>query len=442
MRIKRAILLALLLILEITLERVWAEEILTLKSAIEKSLKNNHYLKSKNYEVISKEKELLISKDAFYPKIFLEEKFTNGNYNSYAVFTRLNQETLTMGNFFNPGTVTNFQTSVNLEMPLYVRELFINRDIKKSFFLSVKNELENFREEIAFQTFKAYLSVVKAKANCEMAKKSLEEAKEVYRTTKARVENGISVISDELRAYVFLKERESALIKAENDLKIAKEMLALIISEDKDFDIEERFTMDDILPELTFSINEALKNRKDLQSNKYNLEGLKKLVEIEKSKYYPKIFLGISYLNDGRNFPMKGDGSGYIAGINLRWDIFDKTRNDSKEKVIADMYKLKEMIKQMEKEIKFKVKESYLRVDEAKKRTEVAEGALKSAEETFRLIKLRYHNNLSTIVELIDAENSLNIARNSLIISQSDYYEAVGRSLFESGLFIKSLIKD
>lgn len=441
MKIKNIVLL-IVIFFQLNLGSLFAEQVLTLKSALKKSLQDNHYLKSKKYELVSKEKEMLISKDALYPKIFLEEKVTNGNYNSYAVFTRLNQETLTMTNFFNPGTVTNFQTSINLEMPIYVRELLVNKDIKKSFFLSSKSEFENFKEEIAFQTFKVYLSVLKAKANLDMVKKSLEEAKEVYRTAKLRVENGLSVTSDELRAYVHLKERESALIKAENDLKIAKEMLALIISEDKEFDVEEESIKDDILPELNISIKEALKDRKDLLSGKYSLEGLKNVVEIEKSKYYPKVFLGLSYFNDGRNFPMAGDGSGYTAGINLRWDIFDKTRTETKEKALADMYKLKEIVNQMEKEIVFKVKESYFRVEEARKRTEVSQEAVKEAEETFRLIRLRYDNNLATIVELIDAENSLNIARNSLIISKNDYYEAIGKSLFEAGLFTKSFIKE
>ncbi len=422
--------------------KLLSAETLTLSETLKKALKENHYIKAKNYEFLSKEKDLYISKYSLYPKIYLEEKFTTGNYNSYGVFTKLNQETLTMTNFFNPGTVSNFHTSINLEMPLYVRELFVNREMKKSFFLSSKNDLGNFREEIAFQAFKAYLGLLKAKAYLDMVKKSLEEAEEVYRVAKVRVKNGLAVSSDELRAFVYLKERQSALIKAENDLKIAKKALGVILSEEKDYDVLEETLKEDNLPILDDLIKEAMKNRKDLMSNKYNIEALKHLVEIEKSKYYPKVYLALSYLNDGRSFPMQGDGSGYVAGINLRWDIFDKTRNDGKDKALSEAHRLKEIVNQMEKEIIFRVKESYYRVEETKKRFELAQEALKEAEETYRLIKLRYQNDLAKILELIDAETALNIARNSIIISQYDYFEAIGKCLYEAGIFTKNIIKE
>lgn len=419
-----------------------AEESLRLREVLKKALAENHYIKSKGYDVISKEKDLNLSKYALYPKFYLEEKLTTGNYNSYAVFTRLNQETLTMGNFFNGGTVTNFQTSLNLEMPLYVKEVFLNRDVKKSFFLSSKNEFDSFKEEIAFETFKVYLRVVKAKALKNMAEKSLEEAKEVYRVSEVRVNKGMGVKSDELRAYVFLKERESQLIKAENDVEVAKRMLALMFSEDSLYDVYDENIEELLLPPLEEAIKQALVYRKDLISSRYNLEGLNSVLEIEKGRYYPKVFLSANYYNDGKNYPLGSDGSGYVAGIYLRWDIFDKTRGEGKEKALAETLKLKEFIKQKEKEVVFRVKESYLRVEEMKKRFEVAKEAIKEAEETFRLIKLRYENDLATIVELLDAENSLIVARNNFTIAKDDYYEAIGKSLFEAGLFIDNFVKE
>ena len=65
--------------------------------------------------------------------------------------------------------------------------------------------------------------------------------------------------------------------------------------------------------------------------------------------------------------------------------------------------------------------------------------AVAQAEESFRLIKLRYENNLSTMVELLDAEVALVQAKSNAIIFQSECFEAVGRTLFSAGLLLSHL---
>ncbi len=421
--------------------KLYAEVVLDLNTTILKALRENHYVKSKRYELMSKEKEFNLSKDAFFPKLYLEERFTTGNYNSYGVFTRLNQETLNMGNFLSPGTVSNFQTSLNLEMPVYVKELFINKDIKRSFFLSSKNHFDSFKEQIAFEVFKAYLGVLRAKSLKNLAEKALEESKEIHRVAILRYENGLGVKADELRAYVLKKDREVKLLKAENDLLVAKKALSLVLADENIYDVEEISFNEEIVPPLEEGVRQALIFRKELISDKLSLEGVTALIDIEKAKYYPKIFFSASYYNDSRNYPIGGDGSGYVAGVYLKWDIFDKTRSESREKAALESMRLSEVIRQKEKEIEFNVRESYVRLNEAKKRLELAKETITSAEETFRLIKVRYNNSLATMVELLDAELAVTMARNNFVMAQKDYYEALGKTLFEIGILTDRILK-
>jgi outer membrane protein TolC len=440
---RKAWLIMVLFIFIFANESVYCSEIISLKDAISTAIKSNHYVKAKEYGLFSVREEVNVSKSAFYPKLFFEERYTIGNYNSYSVFTKLNQERLTMNNFMNPGETHNFQTTIGLEMPLYLREIFMNKKIKNKLYLSSTYDFKQFQEDIGFEVFKAYIGVVRAKSMGEVAEKALDDAKEIARIASLRVKNGLGIKSDELRAFVFLKDKEVELIKAINDIEVAKRTLGLVLSKELGFDV----TGEDLsilfhLPPLEDAIKTAVESRKDLISQSYNVAIAKDSVEINKSKYYPKVFLSANYYNDDKSAPLGRDGSGYIAGVYLRWDLFDKTRYDEIKRSNYEYEKAKEYLNQKIKEVKFRVNESYLRVEEARKRLDVAKEALKHAEETFRLIKLRYENNLSTMVEMLDAEVALVSSKTNYVNAEMGYIEALGKALYESGIFLQSILKE
>ncbi len=439
---KKRVLTAIIFFVSVFLPAfVKADEKYSLKEIIELALKNNHYVRAKHFGVLSADKDLSSSYSSFYPKLTLEEKFTTGDQTSYAVFTKLNQGTLSAASFLNPGSATNFQTTFTVEMPVYVKELHLVKDTKKLSLFSVTKDFERFQEEIAFRVFQSYLNVNKAKAYRDIALKSVDEAKEVYRIAKLRAETGTGLKSDELRALVFLKERESMLIKAENEVNIARTALGLLVSQDSFIDTSNSEVIELKLPDFEQLKTVIYESRKDYIAKTFDVENANKYYELEKARFYPKLYLSGSYFNDGRNLPLGSDGSGYVVGLAMRWELFDRKRGDDEAKMRYEALKAKEFLKQFEKEMVFNLKVSYLRVDEAKKRLDVAKEAVAQAEETFRLIKLRYDNNLSTIVELLDAELSLVTARNNVVLAENEYMEAVGKTLYEAGVFLKS-VKD
>ncbi len=420
----------------------WAsgEQVLTLKDAISIAIKSNHYVKAKEFSLFSVKKDNEMAMDQFYPKLYLEEKFTKGNYNSYSVFTKLNQERLTMDKFFNPREVNNFQTTIGIEMPVYIRELFINKKIKNRLYLASENDFKRFQEDIAFQVFSSYINVIKAKAMLYVSEKALEDAKEVYAISQKRVKNGVGIKADELRAYVFMKEKEAETIKAKNDLLLSKRALGLTLSVEEAFDVVDLSEKIFLLPPMEETLKSVQLNRKDLIAEIQYLDTARDNIEINRSKFYPKIFLSANYFNDDKSAPFGRDGSGYIAGLYLRWDIFDKTRYDEVKKSEYEYGKAKEYINQREKEIRFRVYESYLRVQEAKEKLEVAKNAVKEAEETFRLIRIRYDNNLATMVEILDAEVALFSAKANIVNAETEYIKALGKALHESGIFLKTVL--
>ena len=99
------------------------------------------------------------------------------------------------------------------------------------------------------------------------------------------------------------------------------------------------------------------------------------------------------------------------------------------------------MLESATKDIKYQLKESYVRRDEAGKHLEVARNAVQDAEETVRLLTRRYENSLATLVELLDAQTALNQARANLVDTEAGYALAGGQVYYMTGTFVKEILK-
>ena len=99
------------------------------------------------------------------------------------------------------------------------------------------------------------------------------------------------------------------------------------------------------------------------------------------------------------------------------------------------------MLESTTQEVRYQLKESYIRREEAAKRLEVTRHALLDAEETVRLLAKRYENSLATLVELLDAQTALNQTRANLVDTEAGYILAGGQVYYMMGTFVKEMLK-
>ena len=67
------------------------------------------------------------------------------------------------------------------------------------------------------------------------------------------------------------------------------------------------------------------------------------------------------------------------------------------------------------------------------------EHALKAAEEGRRLVRTRYENSLSTMVDLLDVQTNLDASRANVVEKEGAYLTAVANLGFQSGTILKDL---
>jgi len=124
---------------------------------------------------------------------------------------------------------------------------------------------------------------------------------------------------------------------------------------------------------------------------------------------------------DNPTFVSGGGGNNWVAGIEVQVDLFQGGARRAKlqheqamqEKVAA----LKEAVRDA---IRLEVQRAYYDFDAARQQVEVAKAAIAQAQESLRITQNRYESGVSTITDLLSAEEAASR-------SQTDYWQTVCR---------------
>lgn len=426
-----------------------AVQSLTLKEAIGTALEKNHLVKAASHHAEAARQGIAMAESHYYPSVSFEETFAASNAPTQAFMMKLDEARFTQNDFLtnnlnHPAAYHDFRTALTVNQPLYrpstapVRELAARESEKQDL------ALEAARQDTAFQVFAFYLEVQKAAAQLQAADRAIKDARENMRLATVRRDAGVGLLSDELRARTHLSSVEQRLISARNNLELAKMRLANVVGLDngQEIDIAEPATV----PIPAFSpenlVTTALESRKELQQYRADLGRSEAALKLARSAYLPELGAFASYQMNANNAPFGVDNDAWMAGVSLKWQIFDGLRRyRDRDRAVAERSAAAESLEQSSRDVTLQAQESRLRREEMGKRLEVARHALQDAEETVRLLTRRFENSLATMVELLDAQNALNQVRSDLAESEANYVLAGGRVYYATGTFLKEIMK-
>ncbi len=442
------IIYAMLLLSAATVE---AETIkLSLKDAITQALENNNQIKAAHFSSHAAQQGIATAGSRYFPAISFEEALVATNSPSSAFIMKLDESRFNSADFANPDSVNHpstrhdFKTAVTIQQPLFVPSLSPLKEIAVKDAYKSGLELEAVRQSVAFQVFYAYLEVQKGDAQLKAAESAVAEARENMRLATVRTVTGVGLRSDELRSRTHLSSVEQQHITANNNLTLARMKLALLIGhpDDTPYDISgvsELIAVPVLSDQL---LSEALLNRVEIKQSHTELEKTGAVLALANSEYLPTVGAFASYQLNAKDSPFSSDNDAWTAGVSLKWSIFDGfRRNSERTRALSGQSAAQEILASTTKEVKYQLRESYLRRSEADKRLEVVRHSVADAEETVRLLSKRYENSLATMVELLDAQTALNQARSNLIESEAALALAGGRVYFMTGTFVKEMLK-
>jgi outer membrane protein len=419
------------------------EKRVDLIEAIRVALEHNHEIRSSRYSLFAQKEDIGIARSYLLPRLSFEERATRTNNPPGVFMMKLNQERFAQSDFDifslnNPKPTSDLQTLFSIEQPIFVGKYLIGLNMAKKEY-SAQSEIHNRKkEEIVFKASQAYLQARTLKAQLAVTEKTLEDAREHARIAESRYRNGLGLYSDVLRTKTSVIEAEQKIVSARKNSAVSRRMLGLILGMAESIDVSEE---DIDLPVKNIDYYEAASlSRRDVKALQLRHENAKNSIKLAESMYLPSLGVGGAYQLNDHNRVFGSEGESWRVSAALRWDFFDGTnREHERSKARHKAAETEEQLKGLKQFVSFKIHEAYLAVEEAQKNVELSQSALNAAEEGKKLVKSRFENSLSPVVDLLDVQLNLDHARASVVARQNECQLAIINLSYESGTILKDL---
>lgn len=394
-----------------TLTKIAAQEIVPIsKTDIEnKTIDQNLQVKMAKSEAQLAETELLQTRAMYLPNVNASYTFVNTNNPLMAFGSKLNQARVTMMDFVpdnlnNPKSISNFGTKVEVQQPIINMDAVYQKKAGQVKTEVLKIKTERTKEYIRFELKKAYMMLQLAYKMQE----TLENAKQTTLANKKVIENyyknGMIQKSEVLYMDVRLSEIDSQLQMAKSNIKNASDYVYFLLDEDSTNKIlkpTEKLEYQNQIIENQSILNN---NRKDLAAYNKSLEAYDWLIKSSKSKFLPRLNAFGSFEMYDNKFA-QFDATGYLAGLQLSWNVFDGLKAKSEqEKYKSELTKAKTEIEQYTKQSQLELNKASRSVEDAETKVNYTKQALEQSQEAYRIRKNRYDQGLEKSADLLSAE--------------------------------------
>ena len=401
---------------------------LTLQQAVNIALEKNPLRKAAIADTKVASAGVRAARSFLMPHVSVSETASRGNDPVFVFGSQLRQQRFTAADFAlnklnTPLPFGNFATRFGGSWSLF--DSFaswhgINQ--AKQMNQAAGHQLERTDQEIVFRVVSSYYDVLLAAKELEVAEQSSKTAQSIMDRSQARFDSGLVVESDLLTAKVRMAARLQEVIRARNTREEARAELNTAMG----MPVESSFQLTESLAERTLRIptlpdveKQALANRADLKRIASEEAAQRQSVSIAKSSFGPRVNAFADWEMDNPTFLAGGGGNNWLGGIEVQFDIFQggakraelSRQRALEEKVVA--------VKQAASDaVRLEVRRAYYDTDASRQQIAVARAAIAQAQESLRINQDRYDSGLTTITDLLGAEDA---ARRS----QTDYWEDV-----------------
>jgi len=415
---------------------------LTLDEAIRNALVHNPQLRIADAQSAEADARAKAARGAYLPQLGIHYLARRSDNPLDAFADKLNTRSvdaadLDPATINQPGTSSLRATQVRLEMPIYTggriragaREARARAD-------SADRSLAFMRQTIAYRTIEAYRQLQAAERAVQITNDAVAAAHDHVETTSRLVRQGRIVVSDRLTAELNQASVESAREQAEGRWRQAREDFRTIAGLPTDADI--------VLPPWENSIalpapdgnteDRALAQRRDLQAHESRILAAEARVKAARAAFAPQIGLVATdtWYDDNASLDNKSQAIMGVVSVNLfnggrDWHGFQAARQDL-EQAEARRDDLRSSVRR-------DVRLAKSRLTEALARQRIAREGVDKAREAVRLIRQRYGEGRTILIDLLMAERLLVEARQEeLNASTAAVISAAGLQLADGSL--------
>jgi len=418
-----------------------AQEVFTLKMAVQMALEQNEDLRAARFGLEVAQEQASEARSDLFPTINLNASYARNlmvaeNFLPAFIFDPTAGPNDVVPVRFGADNI--WSTNVTVEQALFKPSVFVA--------LGAAGRFENFQQEtlrgqtqgIVTQVRVLYYSLLLAQEQARLVENSVQRVRESLHDTRALNEAGLAADYDVLRLEVELGNLEPNLFRARNLIAQARRELGVELALDNLDDVRvagslAQIDLDDFeanSPEnreiLGFStwtdeaftedlVLAALEGRSDLRQLDLS-EGLRQSeLSLERVQYLPEIVLFGSYgimaqQNGGPNF--FGESSQRTnssqAGLRISWPIFSGFSKDARiDQRWASLRQAETMTRVARARADSEVETIWDQMVEARARADAQRRAVQQARRGFDIASAQYREGLGSQLELTDSEVAL-----------------------------------
>jgi len=416
------------------LQLVQAQETrtLTLKDAIDMSLKNSKQLKNNQAKILEAAAGV---KEAEEKK--LPDASVSGSY-LYLPFQPTIDLKSGSGSGGSPAVHQAVYGIANVSLPLYNGGK-IRYGIESAKFLeqAVKLDAANDSGAVKLNIISACINLYKAHQAIELVKENLTQSQQRVKDLTNLEKNGLLARNDLMKAELQSSNIELTLLDAESNYKLAcvnmNIMMGLaeqtILVPDKS-----GLTLPATIKTLEAYEQDAVQNRKDINAISYRKKSADVNVRSIKAEKYPSVSLTGGYV--AADIPkFLSVYNAVNVGVGIKYNIGSLWKTKSKvQQAEARVKQITISEEMLSDNIRLQINQTYQAYLVSVKKIQVYEKAVGQATENFRITKNKYDNSLATTTELLDADVALLQTKLSVTNAKADSFIAYNRLLQAAGI--------
>lgn len=381
---------------------------ISLSEAVQLVKENNREIKISQQEFLESRGDYRQTNSIFLPNVAVSHTGMTTTNPLMAFGSKLNQEIVTQSDFNpdflnNPERINNFATKIEVEQPLINLDGIYQRKAAKKKMDATALQTDRTINHMVLEVEKAYMQLQLA----HQAVTVLESAQKAALANKKLADDiykqGYLQRSDVLSVEIRVSEVNNQLQYAKSNVINASDYLAYLLNEPVNIIFEPTDPLEVSIP-VQENIETVSKDRADIRAMELATEAYGEMLQADKMFFLPRLNAFGSYeLYDNEIF--SGDASGYLAGIQLKWDLFEGYKRFGK------LQKSKATYEKARLEYDSYVSKSEMERNRASRAVKDAENklnltrlALEQAEESLRIRSNRFEQGLEKTSDLLTAE--------------------------------------
>lgn len=417
---------------------------LTLERAVATALENNPQVLAARAAAEAARSSERRARGFRLPSVDLTQSVNHTDNPAEVFALTLNQGRFDMDEFFagdpnQPDGLTTWMTRLEVTQPIYTGgEIGARHDQASLIAEAAQLEFEHARETVAFETATAFANAAKAAEHLEVVRRARDTTAAHLDLAERYAGQGLIVKAEVLNARVHMARMEEQVAEAQAQLALAEAALNLRMGLPQETAHSlARLPAPPAVPQAAAAwVDRAPDQRRDVQARRTELEAGRLETTVARSGYLPEIGVKGTYdLYDDTLFGSNGHSGSVMAfaRVNLYRGGADSARvEQTRHEVRAG----EENLRRMEEGVELATRRAWQQLRTATRRQQTAAAAVEAAAEAMRVREQRFSQGLDKMIDLLDAETSLQetelrelVARYDRVLSTYELYHASGESL-------------